>query len=112
MIKAVLLGLMVVMMSLQAKAQGHNLNDSAKAIQGNPKELDLVDLFRSIGKDSIVYRQKGDPPRAQRENFSVVPAAGYSLQTSFAALLAANSSFHVGQNSNVSLISTNITYTA
>lgn len=107
--------LTIIALSVSAKAQedtSRQNNSQEIGISGTNRELDLIDLFKSIGKGAIIYRQEGDTGQRRKAHISIVPAAGYSLQTSFAALVAANASFYVGKNSNVSLVNTNITYTA
>ncbi|MEO6831995.1 MAG: BamA/TamA family outer membrane protein, partial [Chitinophagaceae bacterium] len=54
-------------------------------------------------------RQKS---RANRKvHFAVVPAAGYTLQTGFAALLAGNALFELDSSANQSLVTSSIAYT-
>ena len=63
----------------------------------NSTEKDVTDLFRKLGhhngKLSLVEVQK------DHAHFSLVPAVGYTLQTGFAIVLAANTVFYTEKNS-------------
>jgi hypothetical protein len=72
-------------------------------------KLDLVDLAKSIGKGHIVRRTEGSDDRSL--HISVVPAAGYTLQTGLAALISGNATYHTSPTANESVITSSIAYT-
>ncbi len=73
-------------------------------------ERDVTDLFRKLGHPSgkltLVEVQK------DHAQFSLVPAVGYTLQTGFAVLLAANTVFYTEKNSKskLSAVTASVTY--
>ena len=71
--------------------------------------LDLVDLAKSIGKGGIVRRTGSESDRSL--HISVIPAAGYTLQTGLAALLSGNATYHIAPTANESIITSSIAYT-
>lgn len=76
----------------------------------NSTEKDVTDLFRKLGhhngKLSLVEVQK------DHAHFSLVPAVGYTLQTGFAIVLAANTVFYTEKNdhSKMSAVVASLTY--
>ncbi len=72
-------------------------------------QLDLIDLVRSIGKGGITRR--ADSGTSRHLHLSAVPAAGYTLVTGLAALVAGNATFYTGTASNQSVVTTSIAYT-
>jgi hypothetical protein len=71
--------------------------------------LDLVDLAKSIGKGGIIKRT--DAASSTSLHISIVPAAGYTLQTGLAALLSGNATYHAASTANESVITSSIAYT-
>ena len=76
------------------------------------EDIDLLDIYREVFKQ--------EPPRYTNEgsskekvNFTILPAAGYTLQTGGAALLSANATFHTTPDTtdNLSTVTSSLTYT-
>ena len=69
---------------------------------------DLVHLF--IHKNKI--KKGADSLLVKKYNFSIVPAAGYTLQTGFAGIVSANLGFYNYESSEAKLsnIASSITY--
>lgn len=72
-------------------------------------QIDLVDVIKSIGRAGLVPRTDSGTSRKLR--VSVVPAAGYTLQTGLAVLLAGNATFYTGPTANQSVIFSSLSYT-
>lgn len=74
------------------------------------RERDIIDLGRQIFAHKPA--RTGDAVQQDKLRLSVLPAAGYTLQTGFAGVLSANAIFRTGRDSadNISAILTNITY--
>ena len=79
------------------------------------RQTDLVDLFRKV----LVQKKQSTADSVSRASrlvhLSIVPAAGYSLTTGFAALLGMNLAFYTAKNhdsTNLSTGSTNLTFTS
>ncbi len=75
--------------------------------------LDVIDvLHRLVNKNAPKRRKASDGTKSNKLRVSAIPAAGYTLQTGFAALLSANAAFHTEKTAkeNVSVIVTSITY--
>jgi hypothetical protein len=74
-------------------------------------EVDVIDIARNIAHPGVGRRvdtgEIKDKPR-----ISLVPAAGYSLQTDFAVIVAANAAFYTNPEANISSVVTSVTYTA
>jgi hypothetical protein len=79
----------------------------------NPNsELDLIDVVQKLVNKKAVKRTDTTSEKSGKVRISGVPAAGYTLQTGFAALLVGNAVFCLGDNANtnISNITANITY--
>lgn len=74
-------------------------------------ELDLVDVCRNILRPGIGKRMETGEIKSSKLRMSVVPAAGYTLQTNFAGLIAANATFYTDKSASASTILTSLTYT-
>ena len=79
------------------------------------RQTDLVDLVRKV----IVHKKQSIADSVRRASrivhISIVPAAGYSLTTGFAALIGMNLAFYTAKNhdsTNLSTGSTNLTFTS
>lgn len=79
------------------------------------RQTDLVDLVRKV----IVHKKQSIADSVRRASrivhVSIVPAAGYSLTTGFAALIGMNLAFYTAKNhdsTNLSTGSTNLTFTS
>jgi len=94
-------------------------NDSVVRVPVSPKnyhgQLDIKDV---VGSEWQRIHKGGKKPvdtgevNESKLRISAVPAAGYSLVTSFAALLAANASFKTDTGANTCTMVTSFTYTA
>lgn len=73
------------------------------------RQEDLMDLARML-----LHKQQDTQSHksAKRVAYSAVPAAGYTLQTGFAALVNGNAAFHTNDSANTSSINASFTYTA
>ncbi|MEI8279281.1 MAG: hypothetical protein WCG87_05915 [Bacteroidota bacterium] len=76
------------------------------------KERDLIDIALHLMKKSTDHRSDTASQRHDLQ-LSALPAAGYTLQTGFAVIAAANAAFYTADHTtqNISTIATNITYT-
>ncbi len=70
--------------------------------------IDVIQKWRHVSK----YNLGADSIKEKKYNFSLVPAAGYTLQTGFAGILSANLAYqnYLGQDAKLSNIATSITY--
>lgn len=77
-------------------------------------QTDVIDLVRQLAHKGAGNRKDTGLARSVRPHIAVVPAAGYTLQTDFAALVAANASFFTNTDAGerASTILTSLTYTA
>ena len=73
-------------------------------------ELDVIDVARKILKGEGKRVETGEL-KSKKLRVSVVPAAGYTLQTDFAGIIAGNASFYTDTSANASTILMNFTYT-
>lgn len=62
-----------------------------QAISDKGNTTDLIDVYRHIAKRNSLPRVVNDS--SKKNSFTILPAAGYTLQTGLTALLAANYSF-------------------
>jgi Omp85 superfamily domain len=74
-------------------------------------ELDLLDVGRNVLHHGVGRRMETGEIRSKKLRISLVPAAGYTLQTGLAALLAGNAAFYVDTSASASTILTSFTYT-
>lgn len=74
-------------------------------------ELDLLDVCKNVIHKGAGRRTEAGEIRSQKLRISVVPAAGYTLQTDFAGLLAGNAAFYTDTSANASTILSSFTYT-
>lgn len=75
------------------------------------KETDLIDIARHVFDGKAAPRVDTGVAKSRRLRISVVPAAGYTLQTDLAGIVAANASFYTYPNANPSTFLTSFTYT-
>ncbi len=76
------------------------------AAQNGPAQKDVRDLFSKKNK------KKPNPDAVQVAlDFTYLPAAGYSLQTGFAAVISANLAFRSGKSKDAKLSSINTSFT-
>ena len=74
-------------------------------------DADITDIaIDLIKKDKAKLRDTVEP-KSSKLRISAVPAAGYTLQTGFAALVSANAGFHTSPNAKISSMLTSFTYT-
>lgn len=93
---------------LFAQASGTIVSDSLRKQDSLAAQKDLIDVLKSV------FNKKKASSQAvtKRFNFSVVPSAGYTLSTGFAANLTANTGFYAEpkEHENLSVISSNLSY--
>ena len=74
------------------------------------KEKDLGDVFKKL----FIHKKKDSvsPTENKKYNISLLPAAGYTLQTGFAAVVSGNIGFYTNEDptTKLSLLSSSITY--
>jgi hypothetical protein len=62
-------------------------------------QKDMIDVLTPIfNRKAPLRTSEADDSTKYRTHFSALPAAGYTLQTGFAAILAANASFYTAKN--------------
>lgn len=93
------------------------INDSVDAAKRcamdtiNNTQLDVIDVVRRLFNKNACIRVDTGVVKSRKLRIAIVPAAGYTLQTSLAALVAANASFYTHTDANASTILTSVTYT-
>ncbi len=97
-------------------SQPSTITDSTKKAQKQQAEMnnqfDFIDLGNLLFQPKKGKRQETGAIKSRKMHISgPLPAAGYTLQTGFAALLTANASFYTNENANISSILTSFTYT-
>lgn len=100
-------------------SQSYAQSDSSKNLKvAEPNainEKDLSDLLRGADKKDRhkILKPTDSTDNRQKKLFSFIPAAGYSLQTGFAAILSTNLAYYNDTiaDEKISSISTSITYT-
>ena len=75
-------------------------------------QMDVVDVFHKLVHNGVANRVDTGDVKSKKLRIAAVPAAGYTLQTDFAAILSANGAFYVNKEANQSTILTSFTYTA
>ena len=75
-------------------------------------QKDVIDIVRNVLHKGTGNRSDTGEIKSQKLRTSVVPAAGYTLQTDMAVLVAANAAFYTHKDANQSTILTSLTYTA
>ena len=76
------------------------------------KELDMIDVGKNVMHKGAGRRAETGDLKSGKLRISIVPAAGYTLQTDFAGILAGNAAFYTDKSANASTILTSFTYTA
>ncbi|MFI5196121.1 MAG: BamA/TamA family outer membrane protein [Chitinophagales bacterium] len=74
-------------------------------------QLDLIDVGSNIIHKGKGKRIDTGEIKSEKLRISVVPAAGYTLQTGFAGIVAGNAAFYTDTSANASAILTSFTYT-
>ena len=74
-------------------------------------QLDLIDVGSNILHKGKGKRKETGELKSKKLRISAVPAAGYTLQTAFAGILAGNAAFYTDTSANASTILTSFTYT-
>jgi len=91
-------------------------SDSVCVKQDYKNLLDLKDLagdlWHDISHRKVDKRLDTGESVSTKLRISAVPAAGYSLATGFAGLIAANAAFRTNSDANTSTMVTSFTYTA
>ena len=120
-----IIGFLILLTGIVASAQsvGNNsgnltstITDSAKTAQALQAEMnnqfDFIDLGNIVFQPHKGKRQEKGTIKSRKMHISgPLPAAGYTLQTGFAALVTANASFYTNENANASSILSSFTYT-
>ena len=75
------------------------------------RETDLIDLARKLFHPKSCKRVDTGTIKSRKLRISVVPAAGYTLQTDFAGIVGSNASFYTYPDANQSTFLTSFTYT-
>ena len=89
-----------------------NIAVANPAGKANPNDqLDLIDVGRNVFHRGVGKRADTGEIKSKKLRISVVPAAGYTLQTGFAGLLAGNAAFYTNADANTSTILSSLTYT-
>jgi hypothetical protein len=97
-------------------AQSHpsylSKKDSLDECKKESKEFDIVDLYRMIIKKKPVDSH-APTKKAGKLHVAVLPAAGYSLVTKLAGVVAANAAFYADneKTTKLSAVNTSISYT-
>jgi len=106
--------LSIVLFAFAANAQN---NSSAKKKHGffyydSLNQVDIPDVARKILGKSTQPRIDTGALKTSHAHVSVIPAAGYTLQTGFAAILSGDIAFYNGakEGENISTILTSLTY--
>lgn len=106
------------MQSWQPSATDSILSDSIhpyklKTPAAAHRQVDLIDIGKLILKLDTLNKRDSTGLRPTRLHVALLPFLGYTLQTGFGAVLAANAAFLTDKNSNenVSEILTSLTYT-
>ena len=82
--------------------------ETAKSIKG---QLDFKDIISDIAHKHKPKKVDTSEVLPAKLRISAVPAAGYSLATGFAGLLAGNAAFYTNKDANISTMFTSFTYT-
>ena len=94
------------------KTNATTLPDTANQYYETEKdEIDLVDVGRKLLHKDNMQRLVSADVKSTKLRISGVPAAGYTLQTGFAAVVTANGAFYTNADANTSSILTSFTYT-
>jgi len=87
-----------------------NNSDTIRSTKPKIKQIDFPDLIRKF----FGSKKKSSDTSKTTTHFAVLPAAGYSLQTGFAVLLATNGTFYAfknpAANSHLSTLLSSLTY--
>jgi hypothetical protein len=80
--------------------------------QNAHEQVDIVDVGRDLLKGAKIDRQDSSHLKSGKLHISVIPAAGYTLQTGFAGVVSSNFAFYTSDpnHTNISSILTSITY--
>jgi len=106
--------LSLILFSITAKAQDSTITIKKHGFfyYDSLKQIDIPDVARSIfGKQSQPRADTG-ALLTSHAHISIIPAAGYTLQTGFAAILSGNIAFYNGakEGENLSTVLTSLTY--
>jgi hypothetical protein len=87
--------------------------DSLAACEKESKERDVVDIYRLIIKKKPTIEKCEPSKKAGKIDFAFLPAAGYSLVTKTAVVVAANAAFYADNegDTKLSAVNTSIGYT-
>ena len=74
-------------------------------------ETDIIDVARKLLNNKACKRVDTGEVKSRKLRISVVPAAGYTLQTDLAGIVASNATFYTHPDANASTFLTSFTYT-
>lgn len=86
------------------------MSKSGAAQKKYNEQLDLIDVGTNVLHKGRGRRTETGELRSKKMRISVVPAAGYTLQTGLAAIVAGNATFYTDTSANQSAILGNFTY--
>lgn len=90
-----------------------DIRDSLMQCAKEDAERDIVDFYRGVIRKKPPVEKCDPADKAGRLHLAVLPAAGYSLVTRFAVVVAANGAFYTDNESKTKLssVNTSIAYT-
>lgn len=88
-----------------------NTKICVKPSESGKDQLDLIDIGSNIVHPGCERRVDTGSIKSEKLRISVVPAAGYTLQTGFAGIVGGNAAFYTDTSANASTILTSFTYT-
>ena len=113
---------LILFLNIRAQAQQHGVpipiidtiqastsKISAAQAEDN-QQLDVIDVVTDLLHRGRGKRVDTGMKKANKFRVSVVPAAGYTLQTGFAGIIAGNTAFYTDTSANESTILANFTY--
>jgi hypothetical protein len=111
-------GLYALLLTLNICAQSGKtkksaLQDSLDICEKESKERDIVDFYRQIFRKKPPIEKCEPGKKAGKIHLAVLPAAGYSLVTRLAVVIAANGAFYTDNeiSTKLSAVNTSIAYT-
>ncbi len=96
-----------------AQSASDAARDSMAACEKESKERDIIDLYRSLVKKKPPVEKCEPNKKAGKVHIAVLPAAGYSLVTRLAVVVAANGAFYADneKSTKLSAVNTSVAYT-
>ena len=90
-----------------------DIRDSLNQCAKEANERDIIDLYRKVFRKKPPVEKCEPGKRAGKLQMAVIPAAGFSLITRFAVVIAANGAFYTDNEARTKLssVNTSISYT-